>query len=161
MQSQSIAANKCISVGVPLRFVPRQLCETLSGASTMQYESIDEYLIQEFPELSTAKALLDSEWENEKPGQYLLFEDIFRTYVLYILVAEESDKRDRKLKQIFEFTEKLLAAGGDLENLAFISILESQSEAWLKAAKPFLGSLAESHLDEDEPEWRQLSCLVG
>ena len=115
----------------------------------MQYQTLNEDLIAEFPELAEPRNLLYSDWADEKPGQYILFEDIFRLYVSYLLSAEQSFERNTKLQQIF---------GGQIENLGFISLLEGRSSSWLQLAKPFLGPLAEGALEEFDPTWRQDSA---
>lgn len=125
----------------------------------MQYGTIDKDLLEEFPELTGSKTRLDAEWEDEKSGQYVLFEQIFRLYVTYLLTALDSPTRDEKLRQVFSFVERMLFSGGEIENLGFISLLEGLPGAWLQLAEPYFGPRAEAALDEFDATWRERSML--
>ena len=120
----------------------------------MNFEDIDKDLLEAFPELSPAHQKLLNWWGDEKPGQYILFEDLFAHFIGYLLVAPVSDLRTVKLKAVFKFLERMLGEGGDIMDLGFISMLEGKPYAWLQAYKPYLGQLAESELDEHYPDWR-------
>ena len=121
----------------------------------MQYETIDEDLIRAFPELAGPKARLHAEWGDEKPGQYILFEDVFRPYVSCLLAASAGSTKGQRLRAVFSFVEGMLSSGGEIENLGFISQLEGQTSWWLQLAKPYLGPQAEAALDEFDITWRE------
>ena len=123
----------------------------------MNYESLNEDLIAAFPELERAYKEMRGEWGDEKPGQYILFEDIFARYVDYFLAADASPARDGKLREVFSFIETLFASGGEVENLAFVAMLEGRPWTWLQASKPFLGPRAEQALDQYNAGWREES----
>jgi hypothetical protein len=127
----------------------------------VDYASIDEDLLRAFPELSPASQELNHEWRGEKPGQYILFEDVFARYIERMLVAPPSKARDAKLHSIFQFVEHMFSFGGEVENLAFVGLLEGRSAAWLQAAKPHLGSRAEAALDAYDANWRISSSTEG
>src|SRR5688572_8939225 len=120
----------------------------------MDYANINEELLRAFPELSPAYHDLLTSWRGEKPGQYILFEDVFARYVERLLAANPSGTRTAKLRAVFRFIETMLADGGEVRNLAFVGLLEGRPMAWLQASKPYLGELAEAALDEFNPEWR-------
>ncbi len=122
---------------------------------SMNYENLDADLLAVFPELKAAYLKMLTEWEKEKPGQYIIFEDIFARYIEHFLVASPSPVRDSKLRDMFKFIEDLFASGGEVENLAFVAMLEGRPDTWLQAAKPFLGPRAEAALDEFNPWWRE------
>ena len=117
----------------------------------MRYEAIEAELVHEFPELAAA---VQRFYDNGESGAYILFEDLFRVYVSELLAAVDSPPRRRKLEQVFRFVEAMLDSGGEVQNLAVISIFEGQSGNWLQYAKPYLGSRAEEALDRCDPEWR-------
>ena len=117
----------------------------------MRYEAIEAELAHEFPELGAA---VQRFYDSGESGPYILFEDLFRVYVSELLAAADSPARHNKLNQVFRFVEAMLGSGGEVENLAFISIFEGQSGKWLQYAKPYLGSRAEAALDRFDPEWR-------
>jgi hypothetical protein len=127
----------------------------------MHYASIDEELLRAFPELSPASQALNAEWRGEKPGQYILFEDVFARYIERLLAASASQARDAKLHSIFQFVEHMFSSGGEVENLAFVGLLEGRSAAWLQAAKPHLGPRAEAALDAYDADWRIRSSTAG
>jgi hypothetical protein len=123
----------------------------------MDYEEINEDLLRAFPELSPAYQQLLDWWRGERPGQHILFEDVFARYIERLLAADSSAVRDAKLKAIFQFVEEMLANHGQVRNLALVGLLEARPLAWLQASKPYLGELAEAALDEFDPEWRSSS----
>ena len=123
----------------------------------MDYATVDKDLLRAFPELSPASQDLNANWRGEKPGQYILFEDVFARYIERLLVAPASQARDTKLHSIFQFVELMFSSGGEVENLAFVGLLEGRSAAWFQAAKPYLGPRAEAALDAYDANWRTRS----
>jgi hypothetical protein len=120
----------------------------------MQYGEVHEDLLREFPELLPAYEQLLQEEGVEKPGQYVIFEDMFARYIQQLLAAVPGSIRDRKLQAIFDFIDRMLAEGGEVENLGYVGMLEWQSNEWMQAAKPFMGTNAEAALDKYDGEWR-------
>lgn len=115
---------------------------------------MDAELFSVFPELSSAHRMLCEESVDENPGMYILYENVFARYIDRLLAARPSPVRDRKLREIFNFIERMLADGGEVENLAFVAILEDRSYGWLRVATPFLGDRSKAALDEYHPGWR-------
>lgn len=121
----------------------------------MEFGRVHEELLQVFPELLPAyRQLLDSWRRADPPGQYIFFEDVFGRYVEFLLSADPSAVREEKVRAVFEFVELMLADGGEVENLAYVGLLEGRPGVWLQAAKPHLGELAMAALDRFSPGWR-------
>jgi hypothetical protein len=83
----------------------------------MDYATVDQDLLRAFPELSPASQELNAYWRGEKPGQYILFEDVFARYIERLLVAPASQARDSKLRSIFQFVELMFSSGGESRTL--------------------------------------------
>ena len=118
----------------------------------MEFDDLTEELCRNFPEL--AAPIVECAGPGNDEGQYIIYENVFARYIEGFLRASESPARNRKLNEIFQFLESLFQDGGEVENLAYIAILEDRPDRWLYAAKPFLGPRAVSALDKYERGWR-------
>jgi hypothetical protein len=102
----------------------------------MRYEAIEAELAHEFPELAVA---IQRFYDSGESGAYILFEDLFRIYVAELLATAESPHRQRKLAQVFRFVDAMLESGGEVENLAFISIFRGPARRLAPVRQAVLG----------------------
>jgi|SRR5882724_10149920 len=66
----------------------------------------------------------------------------------------DSARRDSLLRRAFDLADTMLLQGDDdVQNLAFIGLLESRGAWWWRRARPFMGPAAHSALDTHEPRW--------
>lgn len=127
------------------------------GAKKMDYEHIEEQLVERLPELHPAA---EAYWRQEgRPGEdcgaYIFVEDMFATYLELLLALQPSSRRDRLLARAFAVVKEMLRCPDqDLNNLAFIGIFEGRGGGWLQRSAPFLGPAAAAELDIYLPEWR-------
>lgn len=119
----------------------------------MIYNDLTDQLCRAFPELKSAVRECAS--SGFDPGQYIVYEDVFVRYIESWLVMEMSPTRNRKLREIFGYLESLFLDGGEVENLAYVAILENRPGSWLHLARPFLGHGAVAALDEYDLSWRE------
>jgi hypothetical protein len=79
---------------------------------------------------------------------------MFGGYVTILLAMPNSPRRDKMLQRAFDLVERMLARGdSEVQNLAFIGLLESRGAWWWQRAQPFMGTAARSALDLHEPWW--------
>ncbi|MDJ0710811.1 MAG: hypothetical protein QNJ14_10490 [Woeseiaceae bacterium] len=119
----------------------------------MDNQDVTQSLSDRFPELWGCIESIGYSYDDGTLKNYEIFEGVLRPYFSFLLARDASPARDRKLQDISSFLEDMIAAGGEVENLGYISQLESQSDAWLRRAKPFLGSGALSALTKFDAGW--------
>ncbi len=126
--------------------------------TTLQYDQVEDRLTEALPEIRPAS---EKYWAREgRPGddcgKYIFFADMFALYVEILLLMPSSAGRDRLLHRAFAFVEDMLASDDiEVENLAYVGLLEGNRDWWYVSAMPFLGPRATAELDQYYPEWRE------
>ena len=110
--------------------------------SDLTYAGMSRSLIEVCPELRVDYEVLLQYWEDEEPGQYLVYEDILVPYI-FELLGEESDRARQRLTAIFGFVERMAChPDQDIRNLAMVGVCESisgTSPAFYALASTFMG----------------------
>ena len=119
----------------------------------MNFNSLNQTLIFEFPEIEPSIQKLRDDWDDEEPGQYIVYEDIFGRFIKRLLLEPISAKRDALLSRCFSFIDRLLLTGGEVENLGFVAMLENQPEWWYARAKVFLLDKTINVLNQWDRNW--------
>jgi len=89
-------------------------------------------------------------------GPFVFFESLVGTYVAILLAMSDSEKRNALLRRAFNLAETMLLNGDDqVQDLAFIGLLESRGAWWWSRAQLFMGPAAHGALDTHEPWWRE------
>jgi hypothetical protein len=64
--------------------------------------------------------------------------------------------RDRVLSRAFDAVELMFSAtDAQVQDLAYIGLLEGRERWWLQRSEPFLGPAAQAELDRHRPAWRK------
>jgi hypothetical protein len=103
------------------------------------YDEASERLIEAVPEIREAYEKELAWWKGEKPGQFIIYEDIFKPYLISLLFSADEPER---LRAIFEFLETLAASPDqDVRNLLYVAICEVlvAEDALLSAARQYAG----------------------
>lgn len=77
------------------------------------------------------------------------------SYTHRLAASTRSKVRDERLTAVFSLVEQMLACGGEVENAAYIELLEWKSGAYYGQVRPHLGNRAISSLDRYYPKWRE------
>lgn len=106
---------------------------------TITYQSAVEALLKEIPELIPSYSREVEAWQDEKPGPYIVFEDLVHAVLVPLLRSGRDAEVLRRLFGLFE----QMAASQDKEvvNLLWVAELEfliSQSEL-LRSAWDYMG----------------------
>ena len=123
------------------------------GSTRLRYDDLSSKLIEEFPEL---RARYEDEikwWGSERPGQHIVYGDIFTPFLLELL---QSGKDRHRLERAFALIEALLSSEDvKVQEVAVVTVLEylQGKQNLLKVAEPFLGSLASSAVRDLEQFW--------
>lgn len=124
----------------------------------LTYGNVDSVLIHELPELAAPYARCVS--EDEHPGQYIVFEDLFAHFIEILLAMPSSPTRDHSLQRAFAFVDRmLLSTDGNVTDLAFIAMYEGRPSWWLARARSFLRPVSEAQLDTFRPDWRDAASM--
>jgi hypothetical protein len=120
------------------------------GRIVLEYSRIEHQLVEALPELRPAAEAYwrDEGAPGEDSGPYILYESVFRPYITALLDIAPSPSRDRLLRRAFGFTDAMLAAGGEIRNLAGIAVFEGQPARWYHLAEPFLGPRARAEIEQ-------------
>ena len=118
------------------------------------YDNASEKLIEAVPELRWAYDELLDLWKGEQPGQYIVYGDILKPFMIYLhggyLGAEI-------LRRIYDFMEALVTQDDfDLTNLVRVGLLEflvAEPDLWGSSQK-FIGPRT-LELAEEEIESRR------
>jgi hypothetical protein len=115
----------------------------IGGSRTrLSYDDLSSKLIEEFPEL---RARYEDElkwWDSEKPGQHIVYGDIFTPFLVELL---ESGKDHERLERAFALIEALISSEDvRVQEVAVVTVLEylQGKPNLLKLAEPYLGTLA-------------------
>lgn len=123
--------------------------------SSMTYQNVDRHLIEALPALLVPHArCIAQDFDGEHPGQYNVFEPIFRDCLDILLALPASPARDDLLRRGFAFVELMLhSPDPQVPNLAKIAVFEGQSVWWFARAVAFIGPAARDFLDVFEKRW--------
>jgi len=124
--------------------------------SGMTYQNIDRHLVEALPALLVPHArCLAQDFDGEHPGQYNVFEPVFRACLDILLALPAGPARDDLLRRAFVFVELLLQSPDrEVPTLAKIAVFEGQSRWWFARATAFIGPAARAFLDVYEERWR-------
>jgi len=107
---------------------------------SLNYNNVDEELLKILPEL---RPLYDRElesWKGQKPGQYIIFEDLLRSYILPLLDSRENDE---VMRRIFGFFESM----AESEDIQVVNLLQVGELEFLITRSPLL-SMAWRYMGE-------------
>jgi len=110
----------------------------------LSYDDLSSKLIEEFPELRTQYEAELKWWGSEKPGQHIVYGDIFTPFLVELL---ESGQERHRIERAFALIETMLSSEDvRVQEVAVVTVLEylQGKKNLLKLAEPFLGSLASS-----------------
>jgi hypothetical protein len=114
------------------------------GSTRLRYEDLSSKLVEEFPELRRRYEDEIKWWGSEKPGQHVVYGDIFTPFLVELL---ESGKDRHRLARAFALIETLLSSEDvKVQEVAVVTVLEylQSRRNLVKLAEPYLGSLATS-----------------
>lgn len=123
----------------------------------MNYQNVDRQLIEALPLLLVPHArCLAQDFDGEHPGQYNVFEPVFRACLAILLALPAGSARDDLLRRAFAFVERMFASPDrDVPNLAKIAVFEGQSAWWFARAAAFVGLRSRTFLATHERRWRE------
>jgi hypothetical protein len=113
----------------------------------MSLDDVSEKLISFFPNLGEAYTGEVESWQGEKPGPYIVYEDIFYPYVEELLASKDTDS----LQRAFDFIELLVTADDTrLHDLVRIAILTplTVDPVQLAEARRYIGPATSAALKE-------------
>lgn len=122
----------------------------MTGSHRHKLVSLDdasEKLITFFPDLREVYGREADWWQPEKPGPYVVYEDIFYPYIEKLLSSNDTDA----LQRAFDFIEMLVTADDTrLHDLARIAILTrlTVDPAQLAEARRYMGPATKAALDQ-------------
>ncbi len=117
--------------------------------SGMTYQNVERQLVEALPALLVPHArCLAQDFDGEHPGQYNVFEPVFRDCLDILLALPAGPARDDLLRRAFAFIELMLqSTDPEVPNLAKIADFEGQSTWWFARAAAFIGPAAPAFLD--------------
>jgi hypothetical protein len=119
----------------------------------ISYSTMNRKLLGRFPVLAPAYDRLRSIYDEEEPGQHIVYGDVLTPHLISVLEGRQSDL---SLPEVFELLEAL-ANNSDLEvqNVVAVSVIErlNDKREWREKARSFMGptTLRVSH--EMERAW--------
>jgi len=136
------------------------------GNATMpetNFQNVDRSLVEALPALLVPHArCLAQDFDGEHPGQYNVFEPVFRKCLTILLALPTSPTRDDLLRRAFAFVERMFQSPDPaVPNLAKIAIFEGQSRWWFARAAAFIGPAARAFLDVYEERWRGATGMTA
>lgn len=123
--------------------------------TTLTYDNLSEALIEEFPELQEKYEQELEWWGPEKPGQHVVYGDIFTPYLVGLL---EADRDRARLERAFALLEDLIANSEvKVQEVAVVTVLEylQGKPNLLSRAEPYVGPLASTAIRDLEGFWQQ------
>lgn len=100
----------------------------------MAFANMSDLLVDAIPEIRPEYEKELDRWGDEKPGQYIIYEDIFKPYLIALL---EKGNSEEILKRIFAQLEKMaLSNDKDVRDLLHIGILETlcyDEDLWVRS----------------------------
>lgn len=119
--------------------------------AALHFDNLSLAMVKEFPELRERYTKELEWWGDEKPGQHVIYGDIFTPYLVDLL---ESGRGPNQLKRAFSFLENMLSCEDvKVQEVAVVTVLEyfHGKPKLLDLAKPYFGPLAVSAIhDLDE-----------
>jgi hypothetical protein len=92
------------------------------GSTRLRYEDLSSKLVEEFPELRRRYEDEIKWWGSEKPGQHVVYGDIFTPFLVELL---ESGKDRHRLARAFALIETLLSSEDvKVQEVAVVTVLE-------------------------------------
>lgn len=143
--------------------------------TAITFDNLTEKLIEAVPELRPAYEAELGWWRDERPGQYIVYEDILNPYLASLLDLEGGE--EEPLRRIFAFLEMLANHERDPEvpNLVQVAIIEPLLDtARLAKARRYMGGAMLRLTDDlearwararaslppaDDPVWRQIETV--
>jgi hypothetical protein len=126
---------------------------TGGSGTRLDFDDLSMRLLQEFPELRPRYEEELNWWGSEKPGQHIVYGDIFTPFLVALL---ESGKDRHGIERAFALIEALLNSDDvRVQEVAVVTILEylQGKQDLLKLAEPFLGPLASTAVCDLEQFW--------
>jgi len=117
------------------------------------YDGLARTLIEAFPELRERYEKELDWWGSEKPGQHVVYGDIFTPYLVELL---EADRDIEGLERAFELLEELIANRDvRVQEVAVVTVLEylQGKPSLLRRAEPYMGPLASAAVRDLEEFW--------
>lgn len=128
----------------------------MSGTSTtLSFESLSSKLIEDFPELRDRYDKELEWWRPEKPGQHIVYGDIFTPYLVELL---ESGSDIRRIRRAFDLIESLIADDDiRVQEVAVVTVLEylQGRPELLSLAEPYMGPLARQAVRDLSEFWQR------
>lgn len=119
----------------------------------LTYKNAHLKMLEAIPEL---KEKYDEEirwWGNEKPGQHIIFGDVFTDFMIALLKSSENEVL---LKRMFAFLEKMATSSNeDVVNVATVTVCEDLAgdPTWLTKARQYMGPETRKISDRVEKWW--------
>lgn len=127
------------------------------------FENMSEKLVEKFPELRPRYEEECKWWEDEVPGQHIIYGDILNPYIVSLLESDEqgSSEHEATLKRIFAFLEELVNhEDEDIQGVVVTTVLEylDSPKVQLEKARKYMGetTLGYSH-DVEAAFWKDPS----
>jgi len=125
--------------------------------NSLNYKNVDLELIRFIPELTEPHQKTIHQYEDdEHPGQYIVFESMFRCFIEILLnIRKESKEKERLLKRSYEFVEAMFTSNDKaVEELAWIAMLESKPKWLFALSKDYFGPDTWAAITQREDRWK-------
>lgn len=134
-------------------------------SSALSYRTVREALKGAFPQLRVCVERLEADWADdpEHLGEYIVFEDVFGTYLDVLMSLGPSAGRDRLLARAFQFVERLTSADdGEVANLGVVAFCERIEcmPGWQAIADQFAGPCTWRWLDRSIVSLREPDEII-
>lgn len=125
------------------------------SSEKLTYDGLSRTLIEAFPELRERYEKELDWWGSEKPGQHIVYGDIFTPYLAELL---EADRDTERLERAFRLLEELIANNDvRVQEVAVVTVLEylQGKPCLLRQAEPYMGPLASAAVRDLEEFWEK------
>jgi len=121
----------------------------------LSYDELSKTLVEAFPEIQERYEKELDWWGSEKPGQHIVYGDIFTPYLVELL---EADRDTERLQRAFELLEELIANNDvRVQEVAVVTVLEylQGKPSLLSRAEPYMGPLASAAVRDLDEFWEK------